>query len=110
MRGSRAETGSGRVQPESARCLARDFGSSDRFRARNILTRPRSGAYRARSGQHRAENGQVEVAYRADRVDCLQYPAEIERVSGAPNVTRCIPIKLKYCDFSLQSSRLCTKL
>jgi hypothetical protein len=63
--------------------------------------------------RERAHTERVEVADRADRVDCLQYPAEIERVSGAigaPNVTRCIPIKLKYCDFSLQSSRLCTKL
>ena len=33
---SQAEMGSGRVQPESARCLAWDFGSSDRSHARNI--------------------------------------------------------------------------
>ena len=34
------EMGSGRVQPESARCLARDFGSSDRSREELAETRP----------------------------------------------------------------------
>src|SRR5271156_6553810 len=36
----RSEMGSGRVQPESARCLARDFGSSDRSRQELAETRP----------------------------------------------------------------------
>ena len=101
-----SEMGSERVQPESERSVSRSrFRVIGPISGKKYLNPTGSGAYRARTDQRRAENGQAEVADRADWVDCLQYPAEIERVSGAigaPNVTRRIPIKLKYCDFSLQ--------
>jgi len=81
IRSQQSEMGSGRVQPESDRLLARNFVTSDRSRQELPETRPWSGLDRARTHQCWAENGQVEVADRTDRVDCLRYPAEIERES-----------------------------
>ena len=58
----------------------------------NISTRPGSRSYRASTHLRRIENGQEVSSDRADRVDCLKYPAEIDR---AVHVTRRSLIKLK---------------
>jgi hypothetical protein len=67
-----AEMGSRRVQPESAWCLARDFVKPDRSREE---------LDRARIQQGRVGNGHDGGSDRADRVECLKYPAQIDRES-----------------------------
>jgi hypothetical protein len=76
-----AEMGSGHVQPENDRLLARDFVTSDRSRQELPETRPQSGLDRARTHQGSVRHGQDEESDRAGRVDCLKYPAESDRVS-----------------------------
>jgi hypothetical protein len=55
-----AEMGSGRVQPESDRLLARDFITSDRSRQELPETRPGSGLDRVRTHQGCVGHGQDE--------------------------------------------------
>jgi len=72
-----SEMGSGRVQPEPDRRLARDFVTSDRSRARSVSTRPdvelgpsekSATPDRERAGGSSTPSGSV------------KYPAEIDRV------------------------------
>ena len=64
-----------------------------------------SGLDRARTHQGRVENEQEGAADRAGQIEGLKYPTNTDRESSGYrvwNVTRCVPVKLGWCDCMVQ--------